>query len=261
MPSTEKRPVAVITGASQGIGLALAVEFARRGHHLLLIARDEERLAAAATHVRTQHAVVVHNLALDLTRQDATQEILQALERLGLSAEFLVNNAAMACRGSYLTTPVAEVLSLVDLNIRTTSELIGHLLPPMIASGRGGVLNVASLAGMVATPNLAAYGASKAYLISLTRALAIETKGHGVRIAVLAPGPVETAFLTRSDLARRSILELVRCMRAEVVARVAYEGFVSGRVVIVPGLLNLVYSVGLKLLPPALLTVLVRRAL
>lgn len=228
---------------------------------MLLVARDEERLAEAAVRVRLQSGIIVHTLSVDLARPGAAQSILQHVDGLELVPEFLVNNAAAACPGPYHATPVEEVLSLVDLNIRVTSELIGRLLPSMIASGRGGILNVASLAGLVATPNLAAYGASKAYMISLTRALAIEAKGRGVKIAVLAPGPVDTEFLVRNGMTRRTLLELVHSMRPELVARVAYEGFASGRVVIVPGLLNLLYSVGLKLLPQALLAGLVRRAL
>ena len=252
LPATG-RPVVVVTGGSEGIGLALAARVAADGHDLLLIARNEERLAEAAGKLRVQFPVRVNVLTLDLTHAGAAGRIEAALAETGAYADVLINNAAIGLSGPFTEQSAGALDSLVVLNMAAPVALTRHFLPGMLARGRGGILNVASLGGMVPGPGQAAYYASKAFLISLTRAVGHETRGLGVRVAVVAPGPVRTDFHARMESEQAPYLYVLPVQSPEAVARAAWRGYKWGRRVIVTGSLNQLNALAMKVMPHAVL--------
>ena len=239
----------VVTGASEGIGYALARRFAAAGSDLVLVARRPELLEAAAERIRAEYKVEAVAVPADVTRPEAIAAIEAALAAHRAYADVLVNSAGMGLAGAFLSHPPEAVLRLLDLNVRALTELMRHFLPGMRVRGRGGVLNLASLGGYVPGPYQAVYYASKAYVISLSEAVAAETAGEGVRVSALAPGPVNTE-LPQAHGQRAQLLSLPRLpASAESVAAAGYRGFAFGWRVIVPGILNPALALAMRILP------------
>lgn len=244
-------PAVVITGASRGIGLALAKRFARDGSRraLVLIARDMDALEAAAQQVADESGARTVLLALDITIPDAAAHIDKALLEAGLYLDVLVNNAGIGLSGTFAEKDLSEIEKLISLNITAATRLMHSALSPMLARGRGGILNVGSLGGLVPGPNQAAYYASKSYLCSLTEAVAHEVRGRGVRISVVAPGPVDTGFHRDMQAENALYRTIVPAMSADAVARSAYRGYMLGLTVVVPGVLPSLAGLAVSVLP------------
>lgn len=255
------RPVVLVTGGSRGIGLALAQGFAARGRDLFLVARDAECLEAAATAIEARFDVRVEHAAFDLARPGAGQHMLAAVAATGSYVDVLVNCAGTAVSGGFAGTDAAAARSTRNLNIEVATDLMHACLPGMLARRRGGVINVASLAGMMPMPYLALYGATKSYLIALSRAVATEVAGTGVTVSVLLPGPVATGFLADTLEADERRVAMLPGLSPEAVAHTAIEGHLAGQTVITPGLLGCICRLGLKLLPYHVLAPFVGRAL
>jgi short-subunit dehydrogenase len=196
---TTPRETALVTGAGTGIGAAIADRLAARGTHLVVVGRDRERLEGAARRLRAEHGVEVLAVPLDLTARDAPARLAGRLAEAGVEVDILVNNAGAALVGPVAGADPGATRALVDLNAGAPVELTALFLPAMVARGRGAVVNIASTAAYAPTPYNAAYGASKAFLLSFTRALWEETRGTGVRVVVVSPGAVETP-MNRRDL-------------------------------------------------------------
>jgi len=243
----------VVTGASEGIGLALARLFARDGHDLMLVARGADALNAAAAAIRSEFGVATICLPVDLSRPEGPAAVETALARANAYADVLVNNAGFGLGGAFHEQAREDILRMIDLNIRAATDLMHRLLPGMRERRRGGILNVASLGGYVPGPYQAAYYASKAYLISLTEAVGAEIWGEGVRICVVAPGPVETRFHERMGTERSIYRYVLWARSAERVAAAAYRGYRWRRRVIVPGLEYQAFAFMARFLPRALL--------
>jgi short-subunit dehydrogenase len=244
------KPAVVITGASRGIGLELAKQFTATGAAVVLVARHPGPLAEAMAAVRSEGAGrEALPLALDVTEPRAFDQITATLDAQGLYLDVLINNAGLGLGGDFAGQGPADIDRLVALNVAALTRLTRLALPGMLARGRGGVLNVASLGGLVPGPYQAAYYASKAYVVSLTLAVAAEYAGRGVRIAALAPGPVETTFHASMGAQNAPYRVLLPGQRPETVARAARRGFVLGQRLIVPGLINPVFAWILRALP------------
>ena len=242
-------PATVVTGASRGIGLAIARRFAEAGSNVALIARKRGPLEEAAAAIARDFKVQALPVVLDLTEHDLHRAIDSTLAVHGLYMDCLVNNAGIGLSGYFHEHDPGDLDKLVALNIAALSRLMRQALEPMRARGRGGILNVASLGGYAPGPYQAAYYASKAYVISLTQAVAYETRGEGVRIAVVAPGPVETSFHRAMGAEGALYRLIVPSSTPEGVARSAYRGFTLGRRVIVPGILATVSAYLLRIFP------------
>jgi short-subunit dehydrogenase len=228
----------VITGATQGLGKALAHEFAREGHTLVLVARDAAALAATAKSLSKTYDIEATFIAADLATEDGCAAVEEGLRRQNLYADVLVNNAGIMAAGFFQDQEAATLRSTVDLNARAVLDLTRRFLPGMIARKQGGILNVASVEGFMPVPYQAAYAASKAFVLSFTRALAYETMGAGVRVAALAPGAVETAMHAKASAEYSRYVQLFPVMTAEEVARIGYRKFMRGRKTIVTGWFN-----------------------
>jgi short-subunit dehydrogenase len=231
-------PAVVITGATHGLGRALAEVFARDGHALLLVARDELALGKAAQELASAHGAEVKTLAADLSTEEGCARVEQALQSSGFYADMLVNNAAMMMAGFFQDQDPARLRQLVDLNVRAVVDLTRRLLPGMIARRKGGVLNVASVEGFMPVPYQATYAAAKAFVLSFTRSLAYETMGTGVRISSLAPGTIATEMHAKAGAEYSRYVQYLPAKTAEEVARIGYRKFMRGRKIIVPGLFN-----------------------
>ena len=228
MPET--KPVAVITGASAGIGAALANVFADRGHALVLVARRAAQLKALADTIEQRGHARPHVMVLDLGQLGAAERIEDELREHGLEPQFLVNNAGFGLMGLAASLDRAQQLAMIDLNVRVLTEL-SLRFAASLARHKGGILNVASVASFLPGPGMAVYHATKAYMLSFSLALHQELKPRGVRVTALCPGPVDTEFGVRpvGRISRRLIRTVER------VARDGVDGFMAGRSVVVPG--------------------------
>jgi short-subunit dehydrogenase len=246
---TGLRPLVVVTGGSEGIGLELARQFALHGHDLLLIARRQELLDQAATRIRAETGVDVFVLPLDLTTPGMLAAIDAALASHRAFADVVVNNAGIGFAGPFRAQLPEDIDGLVNLNIAALTKLMRHFLPDMRVRGQGGILNVASLGGFIPGPNQAAYYASKAYVLSLTEAVAAETAGEGVRICALAPGPVNTRWHEKAGSENSFYRKFLPPSSAQAAARAGYRGFQLGWRLTVPGLVNPFLAVAMRILP------------
>jgi short-subunit dehydrogenase len=193
-------PAVIITGGSSGIGLAIAHQFAGHAEAVVLVARTQIRLDEAASGLRVRFpAVRIETLSLDISRPEAGDAMREWLPGKKLYCDILVNNAAIGQSGPFPAADPEKLNSLIATNTLAAASLTRAFLPGMLARGRGGVLFIASLGGLVPGPHQAAYYASKAFVISLSEAIRSEVAGLGVRIAVALPGPVETRFHARMD--------------------------------------------------------------
>jgi uncharacterized protein len=247
------RPLTVITGGSEGIGFALARCFAAGGNDLLLVARSPGPLRDAAARLERESGRKVAVLPLDITSPPAVRALDAALADERAYADVVVNCAGIGLAGPFHAERPEDLVRLVDLNVRALTLLTRHFLPGMRVRGRGGILNVASLGGYAPGPNQAAYYASKAYVLSLGEAVAAEVAGEGVRVSVLAPGPVDTAFHARMGAENAMYRYLVPPASPEAVARAGYRGFQLGWRVVVPGVINPVLALFMRGMPHRIL--------
>lgn len=247
------RPLALVTGASGGIGEALAHAFARGGHDVALVARSEARLHAVAEAVR-RHGAAAHPLPIDLLGPGAGAALETRVADLGLSVDVLVNNAGYGLAGAALEQDLDDQLAMIDLNCRVLTELSVRFGRPMQGRGRGGILNVASTAAFQPGPFMAVYYASKAYVLSFTEALNHELRGTGVHATALCPGPVATGFQDRAGFDESmALLKVAPVMTAKAVAQAGFEGFRRRRPVVIPGLANAAMARGAAFAPRTVL--------
>ncbi len=246
-------PITIITGGSEGIGKALALEFAQGGFDLLLVARSQQRLETTAREISAAHDVKVLTFKCDLAAEDTSSKIVTFLAQNQHYCQNLVNNAGFGLAGTFARQDEAEIQQLVDLNVRALTVLSRHFLPDMLKRGGGGILNIASMAGLLPGPYQAAYYASKAYVISLTKALSWEAWGTGVQISVLVPGPVKTKFHARMRARSELYIKFGGGISPSRAARMGYSGFRCGKCLIIPGILSQFGALALKFIPHDLL--------
>lgn len=218
----------LVTGASSGIGLELARQFARHGHSLVLTARVESELMEIAEELRANHGVVVDIIARDLREPLAAQQIFDATEGAGRRIDILVNDAGLGFRGKFWEIPLESEEEIINVNISALVRLTRLFLPVMVSRGSGRVLNVASVAGFEPGPLLAVYHASKAFVLSLSEALSVELDGTGVGITALCPGPTDTDFFPKADMVDTKAFQKAHVMPPQEVAEEGYEALMRG---------------------------------
>jgi len=251
---------ALITGASSGLGVEFARQLAPHAHGLILVARRTDRLEALRDELQGAHKhLSVAIYGADLGLEDQRKEFAGWLETEGLKVDFLVNNAGLGDRGTFESSDWDRVRSMLDVNIGALTHLTHLLLPSMLRGGRAAILNVSSVASFFPLPNMAVYSATKAYVTSLSEALAIELRPHGITVTALCPGPIPTEFFS---VARRSedddAAAHYETMPAFVVTpaeavRAGLEAVAKDRPRVIPGPL-LALGVGLALLIPFCIT-------
>ncbi len=234
-----EKECALITGASSGIGAALATEFAAAGFDLVLVARSKTRLAALATALADEFGVSAKIEVSDLAQANAAATLAGKLRKQGTVVTTLVNNAGVLEQGSFIEMAPATHQRLVDLNISGLTAMLGEFLPDMVARGHGRVLNVASIASFQPVPTLAVYAATKAYVLSLTESLSEELTGTGVTATALCPGVTNTGMVdnVKEQNTGLSIPKFV-LGEANEVASAGYKACMKGQVICVPGAIN-----------------------
>jgi len=248
LPAPAEDRVAVVTGASSGIGEAIARELARRGHQLVLVARRTDRLQALADGL----GVKAHVLSADLSSREDRAALPRRVVGLGVTPDILINNAGFAIRAPVAESIPEQQLNLVEVDVAAVVDLCSRFLPGMVDRGRGAVLNVSSLAGFYPLPGHATYGAAKAFVLSYTESLRSELGGTGVVASVLCPGPVDTGF---DDVAgfdageRAATLPGPMWKSAEQIARAAIDGLDAGKCRVVPGRMNRLLAVCCRFAP------------
>jgi hypothetical protein len=248
---TERRPVTLITGASAGIGTALARIFARQGHGLLLVARREQRLSEIADEIAALGHKRPHVASVDLERRDAADAIAGVMTRLQVEPETVVNNAGFGLLGAAASLSRPEQLAMIDVNVRALTDL-SLAFVDALERRRGGILNVASVAAFLPGPNMAVYYATKAYVVSFSDALHWELRPRGIRVTTLCPGPVPTEFQARAGFIDDNSTDML-ALSADRVALDGYHALQRGRRLVAPGALNRATTILTRFMPRALL--------
>lgn len=258
MTTSITRQTALITGASGGIGAAFAEIFARNGYNLVIIARNKQVLETSVADLSRAFGITVTPLTKDLARPEAPTEIVAELQGQAIHIDVLVNNAGFGTYGLFTETNLKDELEMMQLNMVTLTHLTKLLLAEMIQRHSGKILNVASTAAFQPGPLMAVYYATKAYVLSLSEALANELQGTGVSVTALCPGPTRSGFQSRAAM-EDSKLFSGGIMDVQTVARIGYHGLMSKKAVVIPGLRNKLLAWGVRLTPRNLVTRIARR--
>ena len=253
------RPLALVTGASSGIGRDLAELLAREGFDVVLVARNREALDALAARLATVYGAWCEVLPADLASAEGRAQVEARLSEGPVPVEVLVNNAGFGAHGPFHETSPARLLEMIDVNISALTDLTRAAIPGMLARGRGRIMQVASVASWVPGPLMAVYYASKAYVLSLSEALSEELEGTGVTVTALCPGPTITDFQRVSGVAAHAPSGGTTPMTSMEVAEAGVRALLRGDRVCVPGFRNKIAVFMNRLLPRRVMTRIVRR--
>ena len=239
----DPRPATLITGASAGLGVEFAKQCAARGDEVILAARRKDRLNALAAELGKAHVIVA-----DLAKPKAAADLLKEIKSRGLWVRTLINNAGFGLRGRFDALPLNRQLEMIDLNIRSLTNLSFVMLDDMRAHGGGGILNVASTAAFQPGPNMAVYFATKAYVLSFTEALHEEWKDRGIKVSALCPGPTRTEFGDVAGIKTLGSFDKL-AMDAAPVVQTGLKGLENNDAVVIPGFTNKVGAWSTRLAP------------
>lgn len=247
------KEIALITGASTGIGYELAKLCAADGMDLILVARGETKLKAVAAELSGAHGVQADVVAADLSQPAAAQQIVDAIGDRPVSV--LVNNAGFGTNGLFAELPLQGEVDMIEVNVTSLVRLSRLLLPGMLSRGHGRIMNVASTAGFQPGPLMANYYASKAYVLSFSEALAEEVRKAGVTVTAFCPGATETPFFDRAKMENARLRKggMASVMAADRAARIGYRGMLRGKVIVIPGLMNRLLAFSVRVSPRGLI--------
>jgi uncharacterized protein len=251
-------PIALVTGASSGIGLALSGILAKNGHDVVLVARTTSKLQEVGEELQ-KSGIRAHVITADLSRPNAAVDIVAELKRRNAEIEILVNNAGSGLAGPFVDNDLQRELDMIQVNIVALTQLTKLLLRPMVARKRGRILNVASTAAFQPGPLMAVYYATKAYVLSFSEAIAEELRDSGVTVTALCPGPTQTGFAEIANMTLTRLFTMMRPMSSAAVARAGYRGMMSGKRIVIPGAKNKMLVQSLRVSPRRTVTTLVRK--
>jgi short-subunit dehydrogenase len=257
--SAASRPVALITGASGGIGLELARLCARDGHDVILVARSQAKLEELAKYLSGMYAVRAEVIVADLSDPEAPRAIMEEVSARGMGVDVLINNAGVGLWGLFGRQDERQILDLLQVNITALTLLTRLVLPRMVSQRGGRILNVASAGGFAPGPLMAVYFAGKSYVIHLSEAIANELEGTGVTVTALCPGPVPTGFSAASGMIDVELQALPGGLDAATVANIGYRGMRRGKRVVVPGMAMKLLIFSIRVGPRWLITRIARR--
>ena len=260
IPDPSPSGTTLVTGASSGIGVAIARELARRGHVVTLAARREDRLRSLAAELQSDHGVEAVVVACDLGDAAGRDRLAAEVSSSGRAVEVLVNNAGFGSRGDFISNDPGRMLEMVRINVEAVVDLTSRYLPGMAERGRGAIINLGSVAAFQPLPGAATYAASKAFVLSFSEAIRTEQRGSGVSVTAVCPGPVKTEFTEAAGMSgvENETPDLL-WMSAEEIARHAIEGADNDKRVVVPGALNRAQSIAGQHTPRALALPLIER--
>lgn len=239
---------ALITGASGGIGYELSKLFATDGYNLVLVARNATKLEQLAADLNKAHNTQSIILPKDLSDPQSPTEIFQNVQSHGLQLDILVNNAGFGTQREFADTDLDEAMAMINLNIIALTKLTKLFLPGMLSRNSGRILNIGSTGSFSPIPLMAVYGATKAYVLSFSEALADELRNTNISVTAFCPGVTITGFQERAGLSSFPMMRLSR-MTANKVARIAYQAMQHGKIVAVPGLFNQLMIFSIRFTP------------
>ena len=237
---------AIVTGASSGIGKALAFEFAKGGFDLFLTGRNESALREVAAECAKAYHVSTEVFSADLSRMDSTDKLIAALSAKSRSYTALVNNAGFGIHGDFASSDIDQEMQLLNVQLAAALKLTKAVLPSMIANRNGRILIVSSVYGFAPVPHQSVYSACKSFLLSFSTSLRNELEGTGVTVTVFCPGITMTQFRDRAGI---SVKNRNSGMTAEAAAEIAYKATMRGKAVVVPGIPNRLFVFASRVLP------------
>lgn len=240
----------LITGASSGLGEEFARQLAHRGANLVLTARSEEKLRYFTQDLARVNGISARYVVADLGEPQGITALLDGVDALGVSVDHVVNNAGVGSAGSFANSDAAAETRMVRLNSEAVMRISRHFLPAMVARGAGGLIQVASTVAFQPMPFMSTYGATKAFVLSLSLALAEEVRDSGVRVLAFCPGPVVTGFQRAAGIQKTGLVRIAK-LEAPRVVRTALEAYDEGRLLVVPGAFNVVQTAAVRVLPRA----------
>jgi uncharacterized protein len=240
---------ALITGASGGIGYDLAKMAGADGRNLILVARSAEKLNALAVELRKNNDTEVVTIAVDLSDEKGVNILLDEITSQNLQVDILVNNAGFGDFGDFSKADLSKNMEMIRLNIGALTQLTHAIMQQMLGSGKGRIMNVASIAAFLPGPGMAVYYASKAYVLSFSEALARELKGSGVTVTALCPGPTDTSFATAAGLGKSLMHRMLPPATSAEVAKAGYKAMMKGKTIEIPGFMNKLTAITPRLTP------------
>ncbi|CAH1198832.1 hypothetical protein PAECIP111893_01124 [Paenibacillus plantiphilus] len=249
----------LITGASSGIGKAFAELFAKQNYRIILASRSESKLSHLATELQRQHGVQTLTTPVDLAQSDGPRLLHERLQ--GQSIDILINNAGIGSFGFLHELDVQSEQEMLQLNVQSLSQLLMLFLPEMVRRGSGRILNVGSTTSFYACPLSANYSASKAFVLSLTEAVANELQGTGVTVTALCPGATGTEFFRKAKMDGQKVSDPKALMSPDKVAQIGYTALMRGKVFVVPGVQNWLLTQAPRLFPRKFVTRITRSVL
>jgi len=249
---------ALITGTTSGIGKSLAEKFAQEKINLVLVSRDGEKLIHQADLLSKKYGIKVYTIEANLEEANAAFLVYEKVKQMGITIQYLVNNAGFNEVGSFLDTDLTKEIGMVKLHIIFTTEIMKLFIPDMVKNKYGRVLNVGSTGSHMAVPNDAVYAATKAYVLSVSKAIGAELKGTGVTITTLCPGATKTEFASKAGL-ENTLLFKMFVMDPKKVAKVGYKALMRGKVSVVAGVYNKMLVFTSKITPAFIINPITKR--
>ncbi len=249
----------LLTGASGGIGYAMARVFAEKGYNLVLVARRKEPMEMLADEVNKKYGIETSIVIQDLAQEGAGKKLYEAIDHMGIHPDILINNAGFADYGKFVERGWEKVRDMIMVNILALTEITRMFAADMVRRGSGKILNVASTAAFQPGPLMAVYFASKAYVLSFSEAISNELKGTGVTVTALCPGPTQSGFVERAEMSSSKMFRVIKPVSSEKVARYAYHALMAGKVVAIPGLLNKMSAMSSRFFPRSIVRYFMRK--
>ena len=257
--SPEEKPVALITGASRGIGLELAKECAKHGHDVVLVARRQDALEAAAGAIEGKYGVRATVVAADLSSVDARVEVLSSMLEQKIEIGLLINNAGFGLGGEFLETDIEREIEMIDVNVSALVHLTKVFAPAMIKRRSGRIMNVASTAAFQPGPLMSVYYATKAFVLSFSQAIAEEWRNTGVTVTALCPGATATDFAETAQISNTRFFQKLGVADAGDIARYGYKAMMHGDRIAIPGWRDKLMIQSERFAPRRLVTAITRK--
>ncbi|WP_201714207.1 SDR family NAD(P)-dependent oxidoreductase [Rossellomorea arthrocnemi] len=249
----------LITGASSGIGLNFSHKFAGSGHDVILVARSEGKLMNLSREIESKYGVKAHVLTSDLSNPEAPKKLYEEVKAKGINVDILINNAGFGLFGEFEETEMSKELDMIQVNITALTELSKYLGKEMVMRKSGQIVNVASTAAFQPGPLMAVYYATKAYVLSLSEALANEWAPHGVKVSALCPGATKTGFSDAAELQSSKLFQSGVMSVEDVVEEGFKQMMTNTKTVIVPGMKNRILTQSIRFMPRKMVTSIVRK--
>jgi hypothetical protein len=250
---------ALITGASNGIGLELAKIHASKGGDLVLVARNKTKLDELKSELESQYKIIVHTIGKDLSASNSAQEVYEETTKQNIQIDYLINNAGFGDFGMFVETNWNKELQMINLNITTLTQFTKLYLQDMVNRKSGKIMNVASTAAFQSGPTMAVYYATKAYVLSFSEAVDNEVREKGVTITTLCPGATESGFQAAAAMEESNLVKGKKLPTAKQVAEYGYVSMMKGKTVAIHGLMNYLMAISVRFTPRALVVKLTRK--